>query len=105
MASERCIQDLTATVAKINAVDSVKLLRKDLGVESLDSIFAEELEKIRSLAAFTEQHAATVHDDYVEQARSTLNQIVDQMEDQAASASAEYINKREGFLKLCTRDT
>ena len=69
MASEQCIRNLTTTVDRLNAVDSVKLLRKELGVESLDSVFAEELEKIRSLAAFAEQHAATVHDEYVEQAR------------------------------------
>ena len=100
MASKQYIQNLTATIDRLTAVDSVKLLRKDLGVESLDSVFAEELEKIRSLAAFTEQHAATVYDDYVEQARSTLDQIAEHMEAQAASTSAEYINRREDFLRI-----
>ena len=98
MASEQQLQNLTATVAKLNAVDSVKLLRKDLGVESLDSLFADDLEKIKSLAVFAEQHAATVHDEYVEQARSTLEQIANYMEAQAGRTSADYINEREDFL-------
>ena len=38
MASEQQLQELAATVAKLNAVDPVKLLRKDLGVESLNSV-------------------------------------------------------------------
>ena len=98
MASEQQLQNLTATVARLNAVDSVKLLRRDLGVESLDRVFAEDLEEITSLAAFTEQHAATVHNEYVEQARSTLEQIANYMEAQADRTSAEYINGRNAFL-------
>ena len=98
MASEQQLQELAATVAKLNAVDPVKLLRKDLGVESLNSVFAEDLEKIKSLAAFAERHAATVHDQYVGQARSTLDEIAGHMEAQADRPSAEYINQREVFL-------
>ena len=98
MASEQQLQELAATVAKLNAVDPVKLLRKDLGVESLNSVFAEDLEKIKSLATFAERHAATVHDQYVGQARSTLNEIAGHMEAQADRPSAEYINQREVFL-------
>lgn len=98
MASDQQILALAEAVAKLNAVDSDKLLRKDLGVESLDGVFGEDLHKIRSLAAFAEQHAATVHDSYVGQACSTVNEITNQMEAQANRPSAEYINERENFL-------
>ena len=98
MASDQQLKNLTATVARLNAVDSVQLLRKDLGVESLDRVFTEDLEKIKSLAAFAEQHAATVHDEYVEQARSTLEHIANYMEAQAARTAADYINERDAFL-------
>lgn len=98
MASEQYLQQLAATVARLNAVDSVKLLRENLGVESLDSVFADDLEEIKSLAAFAERHAATVHDEYVEQARSTLDYIANEMEAQADRPSADYINQREAFL-------
>ena len=98
MASERELENLAATVERLNAVDSERLLRKNLGDESLEHVFADELKKIRSLAAFAEQHAATVHDDYVVQARSTLEQIAGQMEAQADLQPADYINQRDGFL-------
>ena len=98
MASEQQIQELAATVTRLNAVDTAKLLRKDLGVESLDRGFGADLEEIKSLAAFAERHAATVHDEYVGQARSTLEEIANHMEAQADRPSAEYINERESFL-------
>lgn len=98
MASEQKLQELATTVARLDAVDSAKLLREDLGVESLERVFAEDLGKIKLLAAFVRQHAATVHDSYVDQACSTLNEIANQLEAQADRPSAEYINQREEFL-------
>ena len=98
MASEQQMQELAATVTRLNAVDSVKLLREDLGVESLDRVFVQDLDKIKSLTALVQQHASTVHDAYVGQARSTLDEITNEMEAQAARPSAEYINQREAFL-------
>ncbi len=64
----------------------------------MERVFADELEKIKSLAAFAEQHAATVHDEYVAQARATLEQITYQMETQAGLPPADYINQRDDFL-------
>ena len=98
MASEQELQHLAETVTRLNAVDAVKLLREDLGVESLDRVFVQDLEQIKSLAALVQQHAGTVHDAYVGQARSTLDQITNEMEAQAARPSADYINQREAFL-------
>lgn len=100
MASEHQLQALADAVARLDAVDSVKLLREDLGVESLHRVFAEDLVEIQSLAAFAKRHAATVHDSYVGQACSTLDQITNAMNAQAGRSSAEYINEREAFLSV-----
>jgi hypothetical protein len=98
MATEQTLQQLNATVAKLNGVDSDKLLRKGLGDESLEPTFSPDLEKIHGLTDFVVQHARTVHDNYVTQARNTLEQIADQMAAQAARPSAEYIAQREAFV-------
>lgn len=99
MASNQQLQTLAAAVSRLNTVDSYKLLRKNLGDESLERVFAGELKKIKSLAEFAEQHAATVHDQYVAQACSTLDAIANHMEAQANYSSADYINQRDGFLQ------
>ena len=85
-------------LGRLNAVDTAKLLREDLGVESLARAFTTDLDKVRTLAAFAERHAGTVHDDYIQQACSTLSEIASQMEAQAARPPADYINERESFL-------
>ena len=98
MATEERISELADVLARLNAVDTAKLLREDLGVESLARAFTADLDKIKSLAAFAEQHAGTVHDDYIHEACSTLSEIASQMEAQADRPAADYINERESFL-------
>ena len=98
MATEERINELANVLGRLNAVDTAKLLREDLGVESLARAFTADLDKIRSLAAFAEQHAGTVHDDCIHEACSTLSEIASQMEAQAARPAADYINGRESFL-------
>jgi hypothetical protein len=98
MALAEKMKQLDAVVTQINKVDSDKLLRKGLGEESLELTFADDLERIRSLTEFVVQHAPSVHDRYVEQARVTLEQIASQMTAQAARPSSEYIAQRDTFL-------
>ena len=100
MASEEQLQALADSVARLDAVDTVKLLREDLGVESLHGVFAEDLAAIQSLAAFAKRHAASVHNTYVGQARSTLDHITNEMNAQVGRSSAEYINERDAFLSF-----
>ena len=64
----------------------------------MERVFTDDLEKITSLAAFAERHAAAVHDNYVGQACSTLDTIASHMEAQASLQSADYINQRDSFL-------
>ena len=98
MASEQIRQELAAAVNRIDGIDSAKLLRKNLGDESLEGVFSKDLDKINSLAAFARQHAAIVHDSHASQAIETLNNIANEMETQAARSSAEYISYRANFL-------
>ena len=99
MASEQIRQELAAAVNRIDGIDSAKLLRKNLGDESLEGVFSKDLEKINSLAAFARQHAAIVHDSYASQAIGTFNNIAHEMETQAVRSSAEYISYRASFLQ------
>ena len=98
MATQETLKQLEVVIAQIKGVDSDKLLRKGLGDESLERTFAPDLEKIRSLTDFVVQHAPTVHDNYVSQARSTLEQIAAQMIAQAQRPPSEYIAQRDTFV-------
>ena len=89
---------LAAAVDRIDRIDSAKLLRKNLGDESLEGVFSKDLDKINSLSAFARQHAAIVHDSHASQAIGTLNNIAYEMETQAARSSADYISYRANFL-------
>ncbi len=99
MSNEQIRQELAGTVDRIGGIDSAKLLRENLGDESLERDFAEDLDKIKELAAFVTQDAAIVHNNHVRQAIGTLNEIAGQMEAQANRPSAEYINHRTYFLE------
>ena len=99
MATENSLKQLKEALGRLRAVDTDKLLRKDLGVASLADDFKEDLEKIRSLAMFAEQHAGTVHDEYTNNATETLSNIAGEMNSQAQRSPADYINRRESFLK------
>ena len=98
MASDQKRQELVAAVDRIHGVDSVKLLRKNLGDASLEGDFSKDLEKIYSLAAFARQYAAFVHDSHVSSAIGTLNNIASELETQAARPPADYISYRTHFL-------
>lgn len=98
MASEQLLKQLNEIVSRLRGVNAEMLLRKGLGDESLEHTFAPDLAKIHSLTDFVAQHAPTVHDNYVNQARGTLEQISTQMTDQANRTPSEYISQRESFV-------
>jgi hypothetical protein len=98
MASDEILKQLNTTLEKLDGVDIEKLLRKGLGDESLEPAFSPYLEKIRDLRQFVAQYAPAVHDNYVTQAKNTLQNIADLMVAQAIRQSAEYIGQRETFL-------
>lgn len=98
MATDQALQQLYATLDKLQKVDTAKLLRKNLGDESLDSNFSPKLAEIGQLSDFVRVYARAVHDDSVNQARGTFENVANLMTQQAARPAAEYIGQRETFL-------
>lgn len=98
MASEENLKELAATLAKLDGIDVDKLLRPRLGDESLEKAFESELAEIRRLAAFAGEHAKRVHNEYVNQARSNLENIWNLLHQQSSRNAADYINQRQQFL-------
>ena len=99
MATEQAFQQLSATLDRLETVDIPKLLRKNLGDESLDAVFSPQLANINKARDFVRQYGKLVHDDSATQARSTFNSITDLMMAQAERTSAEYIGQRESFVQ------
>jgi hypothetical protein len=99
VASDQVLKQLYQTLEKLEKVDVQKVLRKNLGDESLDLAFSPQLTKINRLHQFVKQYAPAVHDQVVNQARSTFDAITDLMTKQAERASPEYISERETFLQ------
>jgi ElaB/YqjD/DUF883 family membrane-anchored ribosome-binding protein len=98
VATDQALQQLCATLDKLQKVDTAKLLRKNLGDESLDTSFSPKLAEISQLGDFVRKYARAVHDDSVNQARATFENVVNLMTQQAARPPAEYIGQRETFL-------
>lgn len=99
MATDQSLQQLQATLDKLQKVDIAKLLRKGLGDESLESAFSKQLADIQHLRDFARTYAPGVHDDFVNQARGTFENLASLMAQQADRAAAEYIGYRNTFLE------
>ena len=99
MATDQSLQQFYATLDKLEKVDVVKLVRKSLGDESLYARLSPQLAEINKLRDFVRQYAQAVHDDFVNQARATFENVATLMTQQAEQPSAQYIGQRETFLQ------
>ncbi len=98
MASDEKRKELELVLKKFDSVDVDKLLRRGLGDESLEKIFAPILARIRHLKEFVSHHAPNVHDSYVEQAKTALNRIADLMIEQQVRLPSDYIAQKNTFV-------
>jgi hypothetical protein len=98
VASEQLLRQLHGTFEKLDKVDIEKLLRKGLGVESLEHSFLPQLSEIRRVRQFVSEYAKTVHDEYLRQAREMFESVANLMTNQSNLASAEYIGQRDSFV-------
>ena len=99
MATEQSLQQLKLTIDKLEKVDVAKLLRKGLGDESLDASLTPYFADIDKSRDFVWKYAPAVHDEFVNQARTTFEAVANLMTQQADRASAEYIGQRTTFLE------
>lgn len=98
MASDQVLKNLYETLGKLDKVDVEKLLRKGLGNEALEHTFLPNLTEIHKLRDFVRQYAPRVHDEFVNQARQTFENLAALMTNQANAASSEYISQRDNFV-------
>ncbi|NJD56090.1 MAG: hypothetical protein FIA94_06755 [Nitrospirae bacterium] len=98
MATDNAITQLSSAIEKLEKVDIDKIIRKNLGEESLENEFLPRLDKIKQQANFAKKYARQVHDQYVNQVTSMITALTQQMASQASHSSADFINQRNSFL-------
>lgn len=98
MATDNAINQLAAAIDKLEKVDIDKIIRKNLGEESLENEFPARMDKIKQQAGFAKKYARLVHDQYVNQVTSMIVSLTQLMTTQGAYSSADFINQRKNFL-------
>lgn len=99
MATDQVLQQLYATLDKLQRVDIAKVVRKNLGDESIGESFTPKQAEIQRLQDFVRRYAQGVHDSPVNQARQTFENVANLMTQLAATDSASYIGQRATFLQ------
>lgn len=99
MATDQALQQLYATLDKLEKVDVAKVERRNLGDESIGESFAPKHDELRRLKSFVHRYAQGVHDSHVNQARQTFEHVANLMTQLAATDSASYIGQRSSFLE------
>lgn len=98
MATQAVIDQLNSTIEQYRTVDREKLIRKSLGVASLDEKLTPKLDALERDIDFAVRYAHATHDSYVNHLTKMLNAIVQQITAQAQHNNQEYIANTEGFL-------
>lgn len=99
MANDQVLEQLHATLDKLQKVDIAKVVRKNLGDESIGESFTPSQAEIERLQDFVRRYAQGVHDSPVNQARQTFENIANLMTQLAGTDSASYIGQRSTFLQ------
>jgi len=99
VATDAVLQQLFAALDKLDKVDIAKVVRKNLGDESIGENFAPQQVEIQKLKEFVRRYAQGVHNSSVNQARQTFETIANLMTQLAATDSASYIGQRSTFLE------
>ncbi|MFA5807197.1 MAG: hypothetical protein WC978_02380 [bacterium] len=98
MATDNVLNTLKGHIDVIEKVDIDKLMRMNLGDESLEVQFRPRLERIQQLIDFSKRYAPTVHDEFINNMNTIIQNIGTKMNEQAARPPSEFIAQRQGFL-------
>ncbi len=98
MATPGQVESLKAQILALEKIDMEKLIRKDLGIESLAGELERRLERLNRLKALAQEYADRVHDSTVSQVAGLFTQIAAIMTKQAGFSSSEFISNRPSFL-------
>lgn len=99
MATPNSLKTLQQAIKQLRDIDRTKLLRPNLGDESLAPAFEPVLDDLIAKTTFVNEYANGVHDSAVQGIASTIQQMAQQMQAQAACGSAPYISQRQGFIQ------
>jgi hypothetical protein len=99
MADPGAVAELQTTSNQFDAIDLAKLLRKTLGEESLEMALQPRLERVRQFRDFGVKYAPTVHNEFVNQLRSQLQNIVTLLTQQSNRGNPEYISNKNQVLQ------
>lgn len=100
MASQQKMEELKTLIGSLASLESGKLLRPDLGVESLKSDLEPLIEQIKHKTDFASEFAPYVHDTHLAQFIGPLNQIFTAMQQQIARGNPEYISQKKQFVQF-----
>lgn len=99
MASEDQINRLNELANAIRSVDREKLMRTSLGEASLEQQFVPRSTKIEGKLQYVLDHASEVDSDNVENTLGVIEQIRNEIDQQAALSTADYVANTENFLQ------
>ncbi len=101
MATDEAINKLKEAEEVYLSIDREKLLRTNLGEESLAVQLEPVFEELDSKYSFAYKYAKHVHDNPLNEIIRTFTDINNQFTQQAERNSQEYIAQKGGFLSSC----
>ena len=101
MANEQTLQNLDKIIEELRSINEDKLLRVNLGEESLKDELDPFLAELNSKIDFAKSYASKIHNNYVNQFIKSINAIKDQLNAQAERNNQEYIANKQGVLNAC----
>ena len=98
MATEQKLKELLAAITALSQIERDKLLRKNLGEESLEKEIQPILDDLNKRTDFASKYAKDVHDSYIEAIKNSFLQISQHLTTQANRNNQEYIANKSAFL-------
>ncbi len=99
MATAQTISRLGQIIKQLDGVDKDKLLRSNLGIESLKEELQSRLIQIDQIKNMAMKYSLAVSEETVNQAVGVFTQIFNQLNAQAALTNPQYISNRQPFLQ------
>lgn len=103
MATEAQVVNLKKIADQLRTVPADKLLRPNLGEESLKSDFGPRFELLNKRIEFALEYAPYVSDNIVAAVANVFNSMSNQMDAQSKRNNAEYVSQRTQFLAAIDR--
>jgi hypothetical protein len=98
MATQKKVDELRVAINTLITVDKDKLLRKNLGEESLEQPLVPIIEELTRKSEFALAYALRVHDGAVNSLKDLFTAIAAEFQQQSARNNTEYIQNKATFL-------